>query len=379
MIYLRSFLLAGVLFLVSLAARAQDEPLSLVSPFILYDFNAGDGPSLFPPGLQATALTPQCLTRVLDPKYNLPGDPSYNTRGHGKKLELDRYSHLTLRPEARHALSLSYVEVKLSIAKPDELQEELSLQIRSSLDNFALPVATITVENSGGTAEFRIILPLPPSFSKITVPVEFRFYVYRINDTGTVVRIDDLVLSGQAQPLPVTLRSFEGRESGPLTVLEWTTASEQGNSHFEVLRSTDGEAFKQVGRVGGVGTSNRLEYYAFSLTDTAPLAYFRLRQVDYNGTVAYSPVVAVQKYLPLHPLPFIYPVPSGPDLTTLAAEQGLVLQVYALTGQHRGTFPLQQGVNLVRSNLRSGQYLGVLEKNNRPLYHQRFIVSSRRP
>ncbi len=103
------------------------------------------------------------------------------------------------------------------------------------------------------------------------------------------------ITSSQPTPLPVMLVSFEARRVGATVACAWVTASEQHSSHFVVERSRDGEYFEALGTVAGVGTSTAAHTYRFA--DAQPLAgtaYYRLRQVDLDGTASFSPVVVVQ-------------------------------------------------------------------------------------
>lgn len=95
-------------------------------------------------------------------------------------------------------------------------------------------------------------------------------------------------------PLPVELIAFQGEPMGTVNHLTWSTATERDNDRFEVERSADGEAFGKIGTVGGAGTSQQPIHYA--LDDAAPLNgvnYYRLKQVDLDGTYTYSPVIVL--------------------------------------------------------------------------------------
>ncbi|MBQ4230122.1 MAG: T9SS type A sorting domain-containing protein, partial [Salinivirgaceae bacterium] len=89
--------------------------------------------------------------------------------------------------------------------------------------------------------------------------------------------------------LPVELVGYTGRQNGNTVELEWTTLSEKDNDFFEIERSTDGLNFVTIGFVQGAG--NSVEKLAYSFADNAPesgLAYYRLSQVDYDGTRSYA-------------------------------------------------------------------------------------------
>jgi len=95
-------------------------------------------------------------------------------------------------------------------------------------------------------------------------------------------------------PLPVVLTSFAGQASSAGNVLRWATASETNSARFEVERSADGQEFVKIGQLAAAGTTSATHGYVF--TDAAAsmaISYYRLRQVDFDGTTSYSPVVTL--------------------------------------------------------------------------------------
>jgi uncharacterized repeat protein (TIGR01451 family) len=101
-----------------------------------------------------------------------------------------------------------------------------------------------------------------------------------------------------SSPLPVVLTDFTAQAvQNRDALLTWSTASEKNNDHFEVERSFDGSSFAQIGSVAGHGTTSAASTY--TLTDASVAAkangpvYYRLRQVDLDGTATYSPVRSV--------------------------------------------------------------------------------------
>ena len=100
---------------------------------------------------------------------------------------------------------------------------------------------------------------------------------------------------GGVNPLPVELTRFVAALIPSGVALNWATATEKNNDRFEVQRSADGQSFQTIGTVKGQGNSSNLREYAF--TDSRPItgqSYYRLRQVDIDGSSAFSSVVAVQ-------------------------------------------------------------------------------------
>lgn len=95
--------------------------------------------------------------------------------------------------------------------------------------------------------------------------------------------------------LPVELLFFEAKiQDDRTSLLQWATATEINNSHFEIEHSADGRNFEYIGKVNGAGESQTLLQYTF--TDESPavgLNYYRLKQVDFDGQFEYSKVVSV--------------------------------------------------------------------------------------
>lgn len=82
--------------------------------------------------------------------------------------------------------------------------------------------------------------------------------------------------------------------------INWVTASEQNNSHFEVERSTDMKAFKTVAIMldgfSATGTTGKTYKFkeAAGEIKKGKTVYYRLKQIDNDNQVHYSTVMAVQ-------------------------------------------------------------------------------------
>ena len=123
-------------------------------------------------------------------------------------------------------------------------------------------------------------------------------------------------------PLPIELIAFEGTSKGTFNALSWTTASETNNDRFEVERSNDAVEFVQVGQVKGAGNSTTAQHYAFNdLHPENRLNYYRLRQVDTDGTARYSSVLAIASISS----PFaVYPNPTQDNITLAVGEDAFL-------------------------------------------------------
>lgn len=95
---------------------------------------------------------------------------------------------------------------------------------------------------------------------------------------------------------PIELLSFDGfyHNEKKGVVLEWRTASELNNRYFEIQKSFDQRSFRTLAEVAAAGHSQELRSYSFiDLNTNHGQVYYRLKQVDYDGSFAYSPVIAV--------------------------------------------------------------------------------------
>lgn len=137
--------------------------------------------------------------------------------------------------------------------------------------------------------------------------------------------------------LPVDLIRFEAVLKGKTATLNWVTASEINNSHFNIERSIDGLEFEVIGMVLGNGTSQEVLQYSFtdvSVPRNAAKLFYRLNQFDYDGQSEYSRVIRVDKES--SDKVSIYPNPTNGELFVnllQAAENEYIIEVRNLEGQ----------------------------------------------
>lgn len=96
--------------------------------------------------------------------------------------------------------------------------------------------------------------------------------------------------------LPVELLDFQAKLVNDQAVLDWKTATEKASAYFEVQKSSDGLDFEPIARVDAAGNSSSERRYR--LIDPSPeqgATYYRLKQVDLNGTFEFSPVRTVHR------------------------------------------------------------------------------------
>jgi hypothetical protein len=169
--------------------------------------------------------------------------------------------------------------------------------------------------------------------------------------------IDDVIVgTDAATPLPVELKSFTAEAGAKGTQLKWATASEKNNKTFEIQRSSSPNEFTTVGRVAGQGTSSRSHSYEW--LDAQPLgglSYYRLRQLDTDGTESFSPVATVQHKENLAASAF-FPNPTTGQVTLNVTLGAVKYRVLNTLGQTVLTGDAQGGNTVDMQSLRTGTY-----------------------
>ena len=105
-----------------------------------------------------------------------------------------------------------------------------------------------------------------------------------------------ITLGDRTNPLPVVLTAFTATRIGTNAVLVWHTASEQNNKGFEVQVATDGTAYRTLTFVASHSVNSVINSdYQYLDTESGKvgLRYYRLHQIDLDGTDSYSPVRTV--------------------------------------------------------------------------------------
>ena len=89
--------------------------------------------------------------------------------------------------------------------------------------------------------------------------------------------------------MPVAFLDFEAeKQKNGSVILNWSTATESNNSHFELLRSTDGKLFDPIAHLkAGTNTSAVKQYRYTDHTPKLGINYYKLKQVDLDGTASF--------------------------------------------------------------------------------------------
>jgi hypothetical protein len=190
-------------------------------------------------------------------------------------------------------------------------------------------------------------------------------------------------------PLPVVLTSFAVSRAPGATAADvtWATASEQHSARFVVERATSPQAgFIAVSTVAAAGTSATSHRYTLrdATAPTRTTSYYRLRQIDLDGTETLSPVVALAATEATAGFA-LYPNPAPAGAVTLSFDgpvaAGTTVVIYSPVGQVLHRQPVsaaaEQPATVSTAGLPVGIYHVVLrDAAGQPLGTQRLVVSN---
>lgn len=166
--------------------------------------------------------------------------------------------------------------------------------------------------------------------------------------------------------LPVDLIRFNGVLQDDAVHLDWATGSEINSDYFIIERSTDGQHYYPIGRMEATGNSFVEVNYHF--IDENPIkgnGYYRLRQVDYDGSFEYHKTVVVNSLTAsVMERINIFPNPADNNVRfNITSEENIIYQVQIIDARGRNvkqfivqTAEGQQTVTVDVSGLSSGNY-----------------------
>ncbi len=161
---------------------------------------------------------------------------------------------------------------------------------------------------------------------------------------------------GGSAPLPVELVSFSGSCEDGNVYLSWQTASEFNSSHFDVEKSRDGENWQVIETIPAAGNSHELlNYETFDQISNA-LNYYRLNQVDIDGTNKRYDPIAVSCEASSNGIFITYPNPSNEGFNVLINDNELEgemnMNIYTATGSItlQKRIVVKEGINVFMMN-----------------------------
>lgn len=257
--------------------------------------------------------------------------------------------------------------------------------VNSSWQNLGVPVTTeslnqlnfgvsapFTTLSAGGKVYFRVIAASASTFSANTNFTSPNFA--NPNDPCKSYSVSEAIEATIICPLPVNLLSFKGSAKGSVNVLQWITSNEKDNDYFIIERSNDNINYSILGRTNALGTNTRTNIYEFE--DPNPkvdINYYRLRQVDFDGSISYSKVISL---VPNAEYGFDFSIMPNPNngafeilVAGIYSGQTNYIEVTDLSGKilFTGSTNNDAIIPITLSNIQNGVYLVRIENDKQSI------------
>ncbi len=199
-----------------------------------------------------------------------------------------------------------------------------------------------------------------------------------LSSLGISLTGSPIFLKKSTSSLPVELLTLEAYRKSADVILEWVTNKEINNDYFTVEHAAGSNEFEAVGEVDGAGTSDEAQYYQFTHHRAVRgLNYYRLRQVDFDGSVHYSPAIAVT--IEVSDLFLVRPSHAADKIHVEFYdfyEKDIELSVFDLVGKKRMEDHLIAGRNAITlsiDHLEAGHYFIRMKVLGVDYFTKRFI------
>ncbi len=257
-------------------------------------------------------------------------------------------------------------------------QENISLSLTGSSTLSSGTDGTATASATGGTAAYDYSWDNGGMTATITglVPATYGVTATDVNgcEGNTSVVVEAV--------LPIELLSFSGSYDKGIVNLSWSTALEINNKGFYIEKYSSGNDWKAIGFVEGSGTTEIQQGYRF--TDKEPYldkSFYRLKQVDFDGSFEYSNVISISVVREFTDL-LLFPNPNSGDAINLQfvsqKEGDLQIEILNQIGQRifAKDYITESGTNNLRlsiSDFLAGLYF-IKVTSDKNLIIKEFIV-----
>lgn len=202
----------------------------------------------------------------------------------------------------------------------------------------------------------------------LTIAANFASY----NTCGLIIdNISIILYSG----LPVELLSFEALANDQEDLVLWSTASETNNRFFSIERSADAIHWQTLKTLDAAGTSTQAHHYKTIIDDPLPgIAYYRLKQTDYDKSFTYSSIAYVER---APETLSVFPNPAMNELTIQSNRPLAKLELASVTGQ----VVLSQSISgtqheLDVSGLANGVYVVSIHRADQNVTRKKIVVQN---
>ena len=206
--------------------------------------------------------------------------------------------HYQITPATNPNSSSGHITLYFTQAEFDDYNNVNTVKLPTD-QNDAFAISNLRVEKKSGSSNNGSGLPntytgTPSKINPNDAEIVWNTTMSRWEVSFNVTSFSGFFVLAESVVLPVELLNFNGYTEGVVNQLQWETKSETDNEGFNIERSSDGNAFENIGFVKGRGNSPIQQNYRF--TDRQPLNnlnYYRLKQMDVDGKFSYSNTISL--------------------------------------------------------------------------------------
>lgn len=273
------FLLFAALPLLAIPAMAQ---------LAVWDFNGANylTASSYSPNLSMAPMITYGAGVTNNGQQNVgscDGTLTSETSDYGALIDPLDYLEFTLTPDATVGTSITIDNIIINARVVGT--GPVSYQLRSSQDAYLLPLASGTdVISKNSCTDNNMNVGITT-----TDPITFRIYFYMAGNGTARLNINNLIVNGTEQTLPVRVINFSAARNGYSNRITWDVAEELNLMHYTVERSTDARNYVSLGKVSATNSRS----YSFVDSKPAGVNYYRLVVTERNGAASRGKVVSV--------------------------------------------------------------------------------------
>jgi len=313
-------------------------------------------------GLDANGIS---FVTTSSSQYNNCVDGSASSRFTGAAI-------LGINTSGRKLIQVTWIGGTI-VVSDDNRNMTLRLQYRIGNSGDYSDVPGPIEYTSSTVGDFSTIGPVTlPTACQNQSEVYLRWIFYESSGTGgsrPELRLDNITVSSSDITLPLNFEYISAKAINKKAVVEWSTLNEVNTASMEIEHNNGASLqWKSIGKVEAAGFSSGKTEYSF--THETPLKgdnFYRIKQIDNDGTYSYSEVVSAHfgnTNTGLILTPNL--VHSSLKISFEApVENGRVL-IYNLDGKLVQSYLLAEGIDVLRvdvSDLVSGHYVIQYQSN----------------
>jgi hypothetical protein len=228
-------------------------------------------------------------------------------------------------------------------------------------DNVVL--ASCTFSDIGAITYHCFTLSSPSLTNGVSAYYKFEFTaVWNGSGEKSLVFDDFSNAGGSNAPLPVSFSAFSANRFGSNVNVTWTTASENANSGFEIQRRSSNQSnFETITFISSRATNGNsdepLSYSYTDLNNSIGVSYYRIKQVNLDGSVKYTEIRQVDGSK-FKAKTLLYPNPSTSGVANLifTSSAARSIQVFDIAGVAVKSWNDFNGQELKITGLKPGVY-----------------------